>query len=261
MALPSLWTTTGSPPADHGLASRDDGLLDDDTGSNPIIDDKEVPEEGQYTLQASLDASLPVDEDTCFNSPIDPKKVQEEVQDVVRASLDACLHVDDDTGFNLIINDNKVLQEAQDALQPQRNLATLPPTHSITPGSQFADHGPSTLHDALPVDEVAGFNSIVLHDKIDKDVRQGVVELVVELKSKAVIKDDEYTVLAKTNDHTMDVGVPDNASLSTQAPSTDTLFYTNSTYVFFFPMSLLNDSHYSHSVYFFSMELSWQSSS
>ncbi len=81
MALPSPSTTTGSPPADHGLASRDHGLasrdhglldIDDTDGSNPIIDDKEVPEEGQYTLQASLDAGLPVNDDTCFNSLIDP---------------------------------------------------------------------------------------------------------------------------------------------------------------------------------------------
>jgi hypothetical protein len=230
MALPSPLTTTGSPPADHDLASLDNGLLDDDdTGANPIIDDKEVQEEGQYSLQASLDTGLPVDGDARFNSLIDPKKVQEEVQDVVRASLDACLRVDGDTGFNSIINDNKVLHEAQDAVQPQRNLATLPSTHSITPGSQLADHGPSTLDDALPVDEDAGFNSIVLHDKIDEDVRQGVVQLDVESKSKAVINDDEYAVLAKTNDHTMNVGVPDSASLSTQAPRTDSLFYTNST--------------------------------
>jgi hypothetical protein len=250
MALPSPSTTTGSPPADHGLASRDHGLasrdhglldIDDTDGSNPIIDDKEVPEqEGQYTLPASLDAGLPVDNDTCFNSPID-----------------SSLHVDDDTRFNTIINDNEVLQEAQDAVQPQRNLATLPPTHSITPGSQLADHGPSTLQDALPVDEHACFNSIVLHDKIDEDVRQGVVELVVESKSKAVINNDEYAVLAEANDHTMDLGVPDSASLSTQAPGTDTLFYTNFTYVFcFFPRSLLNDSHYIVTVYFFSVELS-----
>ena len=250
MALPSPSTTTGSPPVDHGLASRDHGLasrdhglldIDDTDGSNPIIDDKEVPEqEGQYTLPASLDAGLPVDNDTCFNSPID-----------------SSLHVDDDTRFNTIINDNEVLQEAQDAVQPQRYLATLPPTHSITPGSQLADHGPSTLQDALPVDEHACFNSIVLHDKIDEDVRQGVVELVVESKSKAVINNDEYAVLAEANDHTMDLGVPDSASLSTQAPGTDTLFYTNFTYVFcFFPRSLLNDSHYIVTVYFFSVELS-----
>jgi hypothetical protein len=182
MALPSPSTTTGSPPADHDLASLNNGPLDDnDTGTNPIIDDKEVQEEGQYSLQASLDTGLPVDNNTRFNSLIDPKKVQEEVQDVVRASLDACLHVDDDAGFNSIINDNKVLHEAQDAVQPQRNLATLPSTHSITPCSQLADHGPSTLDDALPVDEDAGFNSIVLHDKIDKDVRQGVVQLDVTM--------------------------------------------------------------------------------
>ncbi len=36
-----------------------------DTGSNPIIDDKEVQEEGQYTLQASLDTGLPVAELWC----------------------------------------------------------------------------------------------------------------------------------------------------------------------------------------------------
>jgi hypothetical protein len=223
MTLPSPSTTTGSAPADHdGLASPGDGPPDnDDTGSKPIIDDKEVQEVGQYTLQASLDTGLPVDNDTCFNSLIFPKKVQEEVHDVVRAFLDASLHVDDVTGFNSIINDNKVPHEAQDAVQPQRNLATLPPTHSITPGSQLADHGPSTLDDTLPVDEDAGFNSFV---------RQGVVELDLESKSKAVINDDEFALLAKTNDHTMDVvGVPDSASLSTQAPGTDTLFYTNFT--------------------------------
>ncbi len=63
MALSSPSTTTGSPPADHGLASLNNGPLDDDdTGSNPIIDDKEVQEEGQYTLQASLDTGLPVAE-------------------------------------------------------------------------------------------------------------------------------------------------------------------------------------------------------
>jgi hypothetical protein len=46
MALPSPSTTTGSP--DHDLASLDNGPLDnDDTGVNPIIDDKEVQEEGQ----------------------------------------------------------------------------------------------------------------------------------------------------------------------------------------------------------------------
>jgi hypothetical protein len=193
MDFPPSSTATGSPPADHGLASLDDGLLDDDgTGSNPVNDDKKVQEEGQDTPQASLDAGLPVD---------------------------------DDTGFNSLIDDNKVLQEAQ----PQRNLATLPPTHSITPGSQLADHGPSTLDDALPVDEDAGFNAIVLHDKVDEDVRQGVVELDVESESKAVLNDDEYAVLVKTNDHTMDAGVPDSASFSTQPPGTDTLFYTNST--------------------------------
>jgi long-subunit fatty acid transport protein len=43
-----------------------------------------------------------------------------------------------------------------------------------------------------------------------------VVQLDVESKSKAVINDDEYAVLAKMNNHTMDVGVPDSASLSTQ---------------------------------------------
>jgi hypothetical protein len=193
MDFPPSSTATGSPPADHGLASLDDGLLDDDgTGSNPVNGDKKVQEEGQNTPQASLDAGLPVD---------------------------------DDTGFNSLIDDNKVLQEAQ----PQRNLATLPPTHSITPGSQLADHGPSTLDDALPVDEDAGFNSIDLNDKIDEDVRQGVVELDVESESKAVLNDDEYAVLVKTNDHTMDAGVPDSASFSTQPPGTDTLFYTNST--------------------------------
>jgi hypothetical protein len=136
----------------------------------------------------------------------------------------------DDTGVNSFINDNKVLHEAQDAVQPQINLATLPSIYSITPGSQLTDHGPSTHDDALPVDEDAGFNLI---DKIDEDVRQGVVQLDVESKSEAVINDDVYAVLAKTNNHTMDVGVPDSASLSTQAPRTDSLFYTNSTYVFF----------------------------
>jgi hypothetical protein len=63
MTLPSPSTTTGSAPADHdGLASPGDGPPDnDDTGSKPIIDDKEVQEVGQYTLQASLDTGLPVD--------------------------------------------------------------------------------------------------------------------------------------------------------------------------------------------------------
>ncbi len=212
MALPSPSTTTGSPPADHGLASRDHGLAYRDHGLLDNDDNKEVPEqEGQYTLPASHDAGLPVDDDTCFNSPID-----------------SSLHVDDDTRFNTIINDNEVLQEAQDAVQPQRNLASLPPTHSITPGSQLADHGPSTLQDALPVDEHASFNSIVLHDKIDKDVRQGVVELVVESKSKAIINNDKYAVANMINHTTVD-GVPDSASLSTQAPGTDSLFYTKST--------------------------------
>ena len=265
MALPSPSTTTGISPPDHGLASRDhglasrvDGLPDmDDTGSNPIIDDKEVPEEGQHTLQASLDAGLPVNDHTCFNSPIDPKKVQEEVQDVVRASLDVSLHVDDDTRFNSIINDNEVLQEAQDAVQPQRNLATLPPTHLITPGSQLADHGPSTLQDALPVDEHAGFNWIVLHDKIDEDVRQGVVELALWKRNprpSSTMTSMPYLLKRRTTPwilvfltaplflHKLLVLIP----YSTQISRT----------YFFFPRSLLNDSHYIVTVYFFSVELS-----
>jgi hypothetical protein len=68
----------------------------------------------------------------------------------------------------------------------------------------------------------AGFNPTVLHDKIEEDERQGVVELDVALKSKAVTNYDEYAV-ANSNNQTMDVRVPDVTSLSTQAPGTDTL--------------------------------------
>jgi hypothetical protein len=69
MALPSPSTTTGSRPVDHDLASLDNGLLDDnDTGANPIIDDEEVQEEGQYSLQASLDTGLPVDDEFTYRS-------------------------------------------------------------------------------------------------------------------------------------------------------------------------------------------------
>jgi hypothetical protein len=55
-----------------------------------------------------------------------------------------------------------------------------------------------------------------------------VVELEAEPKSKSVTNNDEYAV-ANMNDHKTDDGVPDSTSRSTQAPGTDSLFYTKFT--------------------------------
>jgi hypothetical protein len=101
-------------------------------------------------------------------------------------------------------------------------------SHSITPGSQLADHGLSTLDDVLHVDDDARLRNLIVHDKKEQEECQDVVELEAEPKSKSVTNNDEYAV-ANMNDHKTDDGVPDSTSRSTQAPGTDSLFYTKFT--------------------------------
>jgi hypothetical protein len=101
-------------------------------------------------------------------------------------------------------------------------------SHYITPGSQLADHGLSTLDDVLQVDDDARLRNLIVHDKKEQEECQDVVELEAEPKSKSVTNNDEDAV-ANMNDHKTDDGVPDSTSRSTQAPGTDSLFYTKFT--------------------------------
>jgi hypothetical protein len=107
-------------------------------------------------------------------------------------------------------------------------LLLLISSHLITPGSQLADHGLSTLDNVLHVDNNAGLRNLIVHDKKEQEECQDVVKLEAELKSKSVTNNDEYAI-ANMNDHKTNDGVPDSTSRSTQAPGTDSLFYTKFT--------------------------------